>query len=232
VAGPSGAGKALAARAIHASSARAARALVVATNPPPGASLVADLFGNAADHPEPGAPERAGLFGEADGSTLFVAELADLSPAMRTYLVRVLEDGGQYKRVGDKRRRSIHLRLVAATARKPDDLDHDLLARIPLRLPVPGLDERREDIPLLVRCLLRRLADHDTSLGARFFDGWPSRSAWPRVSLALMNALLIHDYRGHVRELDALVTRAATSSDGNRLALTEAVLQAMYEGAR
>src|SRR5262249_49824490 len=146
--GPSGCGKELAAQAIHARSTRASRKLVSrnAATLPPGL-IDAELFGNVANYPNAGMAERPGLIGEADGSTLFLDEIGELPETLQAHLLRVLDEGGEYQRLGDARRRKSDLRLVAATNRSIDELKPDLAARLPLRVALHGLDERPEDIP-------------------------------------------------------------------------------------
>src|SRR6185369_7117992 len=119
----------------------------------------AELFGNVKNYPNPGTPEREGLIGEADGSTLFLDEIGELPVHMQAHLLRVLDRGGEYQRLGDSRAQRADLRVVAATNRPLDALKHDFLARLTLRLEIPSLDERRDDIPLLARHLLRRAAE-------------------------------------------------------------------------
>jgi two-component system nitrogen regulation response regulator GlnG/two-component system response regulator HydG len=229
VAGPPGVGKGLVAHALRASSPRAARPLVAVRapelpmGPVPGQAA---LFGNARDRPDPGTPERPGLLGEAEGGTLAIDEIGELSPAVRTYLVRVFDEGS-FQRLGEKRRRHADVRLIGITSRPVDDLPADLLARIPLRVRTPPLQERREDAPLLARQIVRAMAQRDPRVGLRYFEGWPSL-AQPRITSALALALVIHDYRAHVRELTGLIERSVASSPADRLELTDAVLQAMY----
>ncbi len=219
VQGPSGAGKELCARALHELSPRA-RGPFVARNAatlPPGI-IDAELFGNAHNYPNAGMRARRGLVGEADGGALFLDELAELPEELQAHLLRLL-DAGEYHRLGDDAARRAELRLIGATNRDPAALKHDLLARLPLRVVVPGLDERLEDVPLLVRSILRRHAARDDELRHRFFHG-----AHPRVDPALQEALLTHVYSTHVRELEALLIASMAASRGNFLELGDAVL--------
>ncbi|MEM9456942.1 MAG: sigma 54-interacting transcriptional regulator [Myxococcota bacterium] len=169
VGGPSGSGKELVAQAIHQLSSRAGRELVARNAATfPETLIDAELFGNMADYPNPGMRERLGLVGAAHGSTLFLDEIGELSHELQAHLLRVL-DRGEYQRLGESRMRSADLRLVAATNRKPGELKHDFLARFRLRIDVPGLGARREDIPLLIPALIRRIAREDPALARRFF---------------------------------------------------------------
>ena len=108
------------------------------------------------------------------------------------------------------------LRVVAATNRGADALKHDLAARLVLRLAMPSLNARREDIPLLARHLLRRHAKKDTPIAMRFFGGTE-----PRLSPALVRALVSHRYTTNVRELDSFLLRALVASRGSTIELPE-----------
>ncbi|XXY12549.1 sigma 54-interacting transcriptional regulator [Sorangium sp. So ce216] len=226
--GESGTGKELVARAIHALSPRKARPLVSrnAATIPTGLAD-AELFGNVKNYPHPGMPERPGLVGEADGGTLFLDELGELPLEIQTHLLRVLDANGEYQRLGDGARRTTNLRLIAATNRAPAEMRSDLVARMSLRLTLPGLNDRREDIPLIARHLLRRLAARDSGIRERFFAVAPGpEPGEPRLSPPLVRALLTHTYTTHVREVEAILWQALSSSDGGRLELTSSV-QAM-----
>jgi DNA-binding NtrC family response regulator len=167
-------------------------------------------------------PERAGLVGEADGSTLFLDELAELPFELQAHLLRVLDEG-EYQRLGDARRRRSDFRLVAATNADLARLMPELLARIGLRLQVPPLDDRREDIPLIARHLARTIAAGDPELGARFLAGWNGAHGEPRFAAGLVTALVRHHYTTHVRELAALLWASFASSRGDTLELTSEV---------
>ncbi len=226
VIGPSGTGKELIARGIHNASSRAGRPLVsrnAATFPE--ALIDAELFGNIKDYPNPGMVERPGLVGEADGSSLFLDEIGELGHDMQAHLLRVLDDG-EYQRLGESRRRKSSFRLIAATNRDESELKHDLLARLTMRVSLPDLNERREDIPLIARHLLRRIARRDIAIAQRFFDdGTPN--GHPRIAPATMRALIGHTYQTHVRELEGLLWRAMGASTGNFLEGVETVTTAI-----
>lgn len=211
--GPSGSGKELAARAIHALSRRRHRPLVsrnAATFPE--TLIDAELFGNARHYPNAGSPERPGLIGEAGGSFLFLDEIGELPVALQTRLLRVL-DGGEYQRLGEARARCSDFRLLAATNQALEVLRHDVLARFPVRLRLPGLNERREDIPLLANHMVRRMAKAHPSIAERFFPGG-SVAGHPRMAPALAAALVGHRYETHIRELEFLVRRCIEASTG------------------
>lgn len=226
--GASGTGKELVSRTIHHLSDRGAAELVArnaATFPP--ALVDAELFGNVRDYPNPGMRERMGLVGAAHGSTLFLDEIGELPSELQAHLLRVLDSDGSYQRLGEDTPRRADLRLVAATNRQPRGLREDFLARLSFRLPVPGLNQRREDVPLLVRHLLLQAAQDDPSLTSRFFqDSDPERGAL-RVSPRLMDLLVRHRYTYHVRELQGFLWQAMTEQRGRHLGLTEGLREAL-----
>ncbi len=216
--GPSGAGKELAARAIHASSTRAAGPFVARNAATIPDSLAdAELFGTARDYPNRGAPERIGLVGAAEGGTLFLDELGEMPEASQARLLRVLDDG-EYHRLGEAQPRRADIRLLGATNRPPESLKHDVRARLKVEVEVPGLHTRLDDVPLLARHLLTLIAEQDEELAARFL----SEPASP-LNLDLVAALCTHDYSHHVRELEALLWQAIGDARGDRLALTRGV---------
>jgi DNA-binding NtrC family response regulator len=226
--GESGTGKELAARALHALSPRAGKPFVARNAATiPAGLLEAELFGNVKGYPNPGMPERPGLVGEADGGTLFLDEIGELPPSLHAGLLRVLDGGGEYHRLGGSTTRRADIRLVAATNRDPGALKHDLLARLTLRLTMPSLAERREDIPLLARHLLRAAFARSPELTRHFVSagGGPPE---PRVGAELIEHLLHHRYETHVRELDAKLWRAMSASSGDTIRYThESIQQAL-----
>jgi DNA-binding NtrC family response regulator len=227
ITGPSGAGKELVARAIHQASDRRRKTLVSRNASTIPASLAAaELFGNAPGYPNAGMSERCGLIGQAEGSTLFLDEMGELPTDVQSHLLRVL-DGGEYHRLGDARARIADLRFIAATNRPSSELKPDLAARFMLRVIVPGLEQRVEDIPLIARHLIRSIARQDASLGERYLAGWDGHSGEPRFSSTLMNELVSHAYATHVRELTALLWLSLETSSGPVLEHTDAVRAAL-----
>jgi DNA-binding NtrC family response regulator len=224
--GASGTGKELAARAVHRLSPRASKALVsrnAATFP--SGLIDAELFGNVKNYPNPGMPERPGLIGQAHGGTLFLDEIGELPEDMQAHLLRVLDEGGEYQKLGEATPRKSDLRLIGATNRSPEALKHDLLARLAVRIELPALDERREDIPLLVRHLVLRAAEKSPEIGGRFVAR-PAGAAERhevRVDGALIEALLRRRFGTNVRELDALLWQCMSESTGDVISMTEAL---------
>ena len=208
--GPSGSGKELLVQAIHGQSKRADKR-VIARNAAtiPEALIDAELFGNLRNYPNAGMPERPGLLGEADGSSLFLDEIGELPPQLQAHLLRVM-DHGEYQRLGEPTVRVANLRIIAATNRDPGELKHDFLARFPHRITIPGLHQRPEDVPLLARHLLRKIARSDRALVAHLI-----RDGEPRLSPELVSALVGYNFRTHVRELSELLWRALDRSTGS-----------------
>jgi two-component system nitrogen regulation response regulator GlnG/two-component system response regulator HydG len=199
--GPSGSGKELVARAVHAASQHPGRPLISrnAATIPDGIAD-AELFGNIRNYPNAGSPERSGLIGEADGTSLFLDEFGELPAAIQAHLLRVL-DSGEYQRLGDPRVRRSEFRLIAATNRPLSLLKEDVLARIPFRIEVPGFEARREDVPLLARHILKVMFEEDPGLARH--HGEP-----PALSLRFTRELVTTAYATHARELAAVLLRA------------------------
>jgi serine/threonine-protein kinase PknK len=203
--GESGSGKELIARAIHDNGPRAARAFVGENcGAIPEGLLESALFGHVrgaftgADRP------RAGLFEVADRGTLFLDEIGEMSLAMQTKLLRVLEDG-MVRPVGSERARKVEVRVVAATHRdlpamvKARTFREDLFYRldiVPLR--IPPLRARPGDIPMLVQHFLKAHA----------------RGADIRVTKAALAKLVGYAWPGNVRQLENEVRRAIVLGDG------------------
>ena len=208
ITGATGTGKELAARALHRESARRARPFVALnTAAIPAELLESELFGHEAGA-FTGAQRRAsGRFEQAQGGTLFLDEIGDMPLALQTRLLRVLA-GGEFYRVGGRELIRADVRVIAATHQ---DLDAkvaagtfraDLLHRLDVvRIHLPGLRERREDIP--------RLAKHFLGHAARAF-GLPQKS----FSAAAMQALVRREFPGNVRELENLCRRLAVIAPG------------------
>ena len=204
ITGASGTGKEKVAHALHdLSSSRPLVARNAATFPE--GLIDAELFGNARNYPNAGMPERPGLVGEANGSTLFLDEIGELPATLQAHLLRVL-DAGEYQRLGEGQSRRSTFRLLAATNRPYAALKPDVLARLPLRIEVPDLNSRRDDVPLLARHLLSEIGE-----GARAEGG---------ISLGLMTALVRHQYATNVRELRAALLEATAHAGSKESPLT------------
>jgi two-component system nitrogen regulation response regulator GlnG/two-component system response regulator HydG len=219
--GETGTGKELAAAAVHRLSSRSRGAFVArnaATLPP--TLIDAEIFGNAHNYPNAGMPERRGLVGEAHAGTLFLDEIGELPAELQSHLLRVLDAKGEYQRLGDPAAQRSDFRLVAATNRDPTALKHDFLSRLALRVHVPALRERREDVPLLARQLVLRAAKKSPAVAGRFVARVGDHEH-ARLSPALVEDLLRREYAGNVRELEAVLWRAMAASEGEVVDLPE-----------
>jgi two-component system nitrogen regulation response regulator GlnG/two-component system response regulator HydG len=223
IVGGSGTGKELIARAIHARSQRSRRTLVSRSAATiPDTLIDSELFGNMKGYPNPGMPERPGLVGQADGSTLFLDEIGELPEAAQAHLLRLL-DGGEYQRLGDARARTADVRVVAATNR-PQTLRSEFHARFGLRVEVPDLDARREDVSLIARCLANRQARLEPATWKRFLS--PADAGEVRFSADFVRALVGHRYAGNVRELETLLWASVRDSAGAKLEVPPALATA------
>ncbi len=218
--GPSGVGKELAARGIASLSSRR-RGPFVSRNAAtlPESLIDAELFGNVRDYPNPGMRARPGLVGEAHGGILFLDEIGELPSEQQAHLLRVL-DSGEFQHLGDAKVQRADLRFIGATNRSVSELKSDLGARIYLRVELPALGERTEDIPLLIRHLLTSISDSVSG----YSEGPPRL----QPDAYLTEALLRHRYTLHLRELrglllTALTTTPAAEVETGRLTLTAEV---------
>jgi transcriptional regulator with PAS, ATPase and Fis domain len=199
--GESGTGKELVARALHKASRRADRSLVVVNCAAlPETLLESELFGHERGSFTGATAAKPGLFEVADGGTLFVDEIGELAGSLQAKLLRVLEDG-TFRRLGSVSDRRADVRLLTATNRRLDAevkagrFREDLYYRIDvLRLDLPSLRDRRDDIPIL----------------ARYFSG----REW-RIEPQAMQALEAYDWPGNVRELINAIERAKILADDN-----------------
>ena len=165
ITGESGSGKELVARALHRHSPRAAGPFIALnTAAIPKDLLESELFGHERGAFTGAAAQRRGRFEQADGGTLFLDEIGDMPAELQTRLLRVLADG-QFYRVGGHTPIKVNVRVIAATHQDlevrvreglfREDLFHRLNV---IRLRLPALRERREDIPLLVRHFMQKSA--------------------------------------------------------------------------
>jgi len=163
ITGESGTGKELVAHALHEHGARAARPFIaVNTAAIPKDLMESEFFGHEKGAFTGAAAQRRGRFEQAHGGTLFLDEIGDMPADLQTRLLRVLQDG-QFYRVGGHQAVSVDVRIIAATNQnleaevKKGNFREDLYHRLNvIRLRVPPLRERREDIPLLLEFFLGR----------------------------------------------------------------------------
>jgi two-component system, NtrC family, nitrogen regulation response regulator GlnG len=196
ITGESGTGKELVARALHRHSPRAAKAFIaINTAAIPKDLLESELFGHERGAFTGAQSMRRGRFEQAEGGTLFLDEIGDMPQDLQTRLLRVLSDG-QFYRVGGHTPLAANVRVIAATHQElesrvkqglfREDLYHRLNV---IRLRLPSLRERREDVALLVRHFLAKSARDLGVDGKRLTD----------AALAFLGA---HEWPGNVRQLE------------------------------
>jgi len=214
--GASGTGKELIARAIH--TIGNSRGAFVARNAGtlPESLLDAELFGNARGYPNAGMPERSGLVGAAHDGSLFLDEIGELPIVAQTHLLRVLDEG-EYQSLGDPTPRRSTFRLIAATNQPESALRADVQARFTFRIHAPDLAQRREDVPLIARYVLKRVASDDPVLARRLF----SAAGEPRFAPSFLRHLATHPFSNNVRELRNLLWQTAIASNGPALEWAE-----------
>jgi two-component system nitrogen regulation response regulator GlnG len=196
ITGESGSGKELVARALHKHSPRAGGPFVaINTAAIPKDLLESELFGHERGAFTGAQTTRRGRFEQADGGTLFLDEIGDMPFDLQTRLLRVLSDGHFY-RVGGHQPMRANVRVIAATHQNLDDrvrhgvFREDLYHRLNvIRLRLPPLRERHEDIPMLTRSFLVRSAKE---LGVET----------KRLSEQALQRLLAFDFPGNVRQLE------------------------------
>jgi DNA-binding NtrC family response regulator len=219
--GESGVGKELLAQHLHRASPRATRAFVdLNCAAVPATLLESELFGHERGAFTGAASEKPGLVEVADGGTLFLDEVGEMAAEVQSKLLRVL-DTGTFYRVGATRKRRADFRLVAATNRdlraevEAGRFRKDLFYRINgVRVVVPPLRERPEDIPVLVEHFLR------------------ARSSGRVFSAAALDALRAHDWPGNVRELHFAVERASLLAEGEGIDVGDLPPEIVERGGR
>jgi nitrogen regulation protein NR(I) len=211
VVGESGTGKELIARAIYQHSRRADKPfLAINCAAIPDALLESELFGHEKGAFTGADRQRIGKFEQADGGTIFLDEIGDISPPTQAKVLRVLQDQ-QFERVGGRDTLAVDVRVIAATNQKLDELVSagrfraDLYYRLNgVTIALPPLRDRKDDIPLLVDHLVRVA----------------NRKLEKRVTTVAPEALRVleaHDWPGNVRELQNVVRYAVIQAPGEVL---------------
>jgi two-component system response regulator HupR/HoxA len=223
--GETGTGKELFARLIHDNGPRRARAFVAQNcGALPESLLESELFGHARGAFTGATAERKGLFEEADGGTIFLDEIGEMSPAVQLRLLRVLQEG-EIRRVGASGVRRVDCRVIAATNAdleaevKAGRFRKDLYYRLdvfPIRLP--PLRERIEDIPALAEHFLRRYRER-------------ARRAVTGLSAEVVRCLCAYPFPGNVRELENEIERALTLAEDGRPIGTEHLSERLRQSA-
>jgi DNA-binding NtrC family response regulator len=222
--GESGSGKELVARAIHQAGKRRERRFCAFNCAAMPEDLVdAELFGHAKGAFTGAATERLGLFESADGGTVFLDEVAELSARAQAKVLRALQEG-EVRRLGENFTRSFDARLLAATNRslradvEAGRFRQDLLYRLDvIRIVVPPLRDRVEDIPLLAARFWRQSAER---IGSRAV-----------LSQSVLSALARYDWPGNVRELQNVLTALVVTTPSRGVVSVSALPAAIVRGA-
>lgn len=209
VTGPSGSGKELIARAVHQRSDRKHKPFVaINCGSIPEALFESELFGHKKGAFTGAVSDHDGHFVLANNGTLFLDEIGELPLSMQVKLLRVLQEG-EVRAVGAQKGTNVDVRIIAATNRNLEKeveegrFREDLFYRLNIiRINAPGLDERKEDIPLLARYFLERYnKELSTSVKG--------------ISAEAMAMLMSHQWKGQVRELENVMERAVLLTDND-----------------
>jgi len=206
ICGESGTGKELIARAIHYNSARSRLPFVtVNCSALPEPLLESELFGHMKGSFTGAIANKAGLFEVADGGSIFLDEIGETSPAMQVKLLRVIQER-EFRRVGGTRDVKVDVRVIAATNRNlakavaDGSFREDLYYRLDvIPITLPPLRLRANDIPLLAKHFLEQFAKA---------NGKPL----PVLTADAMRVLMVHEWKGNVRELENLIERVVAFS--------------------
>ncbi len=211
ITGESGTGKELVARTIHQLSPRRDKPFVgINCSAIPETLMESELFGHEKGAFTGAASRRAGCFELAEGGTLLLDEIAEMPAMLQSKLLRVIEERA-VRRLGSNKEIEVDVRLLAATNQDPEVAIHkgtlreDLLYRLNVvRLNLPSLKERKEDLPLLAQYLVTKLAEKHRR-PARF------------LSPAALTVLQYHAWPGNVRELRNVIERAVVICSGEQI---------------
>jgi two-component system nitrogen regulation response regulator GlnG len=215
ITGESGTGKELVARALHRHSPRADKPFIALnTAAIPRDLLESELFGHERGAFTGAQALRRGRFEQADGGTLFLDEIGDMPPDLQTRLLRVLSDG-EFYRVGGHAPIKVDVRVIAATHQNLDarvaagQFREDLFHRLNvIRLRLPPMRERADDIPLLVKHFLRKSA-RELGVEAK------------QVSDSALKYLATLEWRGNVRQIENVCHWLTVMAPGNGIEISD-----------
>ena len=225
ISGESGTGKELVARLIHAKGPRNDHAFVpVNCGAIPADLMESEFFGHRKGSFTGAVTDKEGLFQAADGGTLFLDEVAELPLHMQVKLLRAIQEKA-VRPVGEQKEIPVDVRVLSATHKdlaklvEAGDFRQDLYYRINvIELKAPSLRQRREDIPQLARHIVEKLAGEQGI-------------AVPKLAPATLETLQLYNYPGNVRELENILERALTLSDGREIQPDDLALPAAEETA-
>lgn len=221
--GETGVGKEVFAQAIHEASPRQSKPFVAVNCSALGHELLeSEMFGHKAGSFTGATKDKQGLFQEAHQGTIFLDEIGEMDLSLQAKLLRVLETG-TFLKVGDTKETTVDVRVIAATNRTLEQEAEngrfrlDLFYRLSVfSIPLPSLQDRRDDIPELAR--------HFVQLAASRMN----RKA-PEIDEDFQNALIGHYWKGNIRELKNVIERAVILSENNRLDTACLPLDFIYE---
>jgi DNA-binding NtrC family response regulator len=209
--GQSGTGKELVAKALHYLGERASNPFVTVNCAAiPDTLLESELFGHKKGSFTDAVADKKGRFEEADGGTIFLDEIGDMSLPLQSKILRVLQER-EFTPIGETKSRRVNVRIVTATNRdlgeaiQKGEFREDLYFRINvISIRMPPLRERREDIPLLVEHFIRR---YNYSIGKRIRE----------ITDDALEILMDYHWPGNIRELENLIERAVIFANGDTL---------------
>ena len=213
--GESGTGKELVARAIHNNSQRKDEPFIVINcSAYPATLLESELFGHEKGAFTGAVRQKSGRFEQADGGTVFLDEIGEISPTAQIKLLRILQSQ-KFERVGGENTITVNTRILAATNKnlqqevKTGNFREDLFYRLNvIPIQVPPLRDRRNDIPLLARNFLQKFSEEQNKAVRRF---------GPEA----MRLLLDYDWPGNVRELENSIEHATVIAKGEYVEVSE-----------
>ena len=223
--GEPGTGKELVARALHCNSPRQHHPFVtINCSALPDNMLESELFGHKKGSFAGAVMDKVGLYEEGNNGTLFLDEINSMSQQLQTKLVRVLQER-QIRQVGDTKQIPVNVRSIAASNEslkaktRNGEFREDLYFRLAvIPIEVPPLRERIEDVPLLVRCFLEKLAEQ-------------TGTEQKKMDANAMERLVGYCWPGNVRELENAIERACTLSDGGVIRISDLPPHILHESA-